>query len=199
MSETPKLTSPQTLKVLAQKSNTTLIAILVIIGVLLIGGIGSCLVIRSCPNQVTTKGIENALEKTTSTDINTEEEKVSVKNEKRSLEIDSKKLPEGFANQIPVYTSTSVESSSKYEDNEKGITYVVKQTTNDSYNTVRAFFKSNLPSHGWPIISEVESTAGGNKTITFTFNTSRDPGEGWIVITQEDDKVTIGYSVTIKK
>ncbi len=198
MPETPKPVPPKTVGTPAKKNNTVLIIVLVIIGVLLIGGIGGCLVIRGCLHKVSTEGVENALEKATGTDINTEDGKVSVKSEEGNLEIGSKELPSGFADKISVYTNASVDSSSKYEDKESGTSYVVSMKTNDSYDSVKAFFKSNLPANNWPIISETESTTNGKKSVTFTFNSTKDPGEGWIVIAEEDSGVSIGYSVTFE-
>ena len=177
-----------------KKSNTTLIVVLVIIGILVILGVGSCIACRYCASKV----VEEAAEQATGLEIDSSEEGTTIKSKEGDAEIGTKtgEIPEGFPESLPTYGNAKVESGSFYKSGGETI-YSVVMNTEDDYYPVKEFFQSELKAN-WPPVSTNESSSGGRTGTTFTFNTETDPGSGFISITEEDDKTTISYSITMK-
>ncbi|MFC1651635.1 hypothetical protein ACFL24_00565 [Patescibacteria group bacterium] len=177
-----------------KKSNTTLIVVLIIVVVLVVIAVGGCVACRYCANKVVEEGVEQA----SGLEIGSNEDGVSVKSKDGDAEISTKtgEIPEGFPETLPTYGNADVESGSYYKSGGETI-YSVVMSTEDDYYPVKEFFKSELQAN-WPPVSTNESSSNGRTGTTFTFNTENDPGSGFISVTEEEDKTTISYSITMK-
>jgi hypothetical protein len=176
-----------------RKSNTTLIIVLIVIGILVLGSVGGCLACRFCASKAVKEGVEQA----TGLEVDEEGGKISVKGEGGEFEAQQGELPEGFSDLIPIYDGASVESGSSVT-NDEGKIYSVSLKTSDSYDKVVNFYKSELPKDGWTPENTSETSVNGEKATTFTFSEAKSKGSGWITVTQTSDGITIGYYINPK-
>lgn len=139
------------------------------------------------------KGIEQGLEKSLeqqfgeNVDLNLGDGKVDIKTKEGSFST-SGELPVGFPTDIPIYSGATVVSSVKSnKTQDAGESYFVILSSKDKFDSVKAFYVSQLPAKGWSEESSLSCSTGGNKCYQMS---SVKGGRTLSVTLSEEDKMT---------
>ncbi len=202
-SQTPPVqNTPQPMPASAPKkggSNTALKVILItlgsclVLGVIVFVGAGFLAkkAIETGGGKLAEKIIEQGLGK--DVDANIDKDNFEIKGKDGSFST-SKKLPDNFPSDVPVYPGSQVESSLKATGNDQvSESVTVSLSTSDSYEKVVNFYKSQLPTNGWNVTATYE--AGDS------FTTTGEKGNRSLYVTVggQEGKITIVLSITTQK
>ncbi|MDO9556728.1 MAG: hypothetical protein Q7J82_04015 [Coriobacteriia bacterium] len=145
---------------------------------------------------VAEKAVEGVVEKTTGVDIDTGDNSVTYETEDgTTIEIGEQvDLPDDFPGDFPVYDA-DVESSSKIAGGE-GTGFYVGLVTEDSYDDVFTWYKSEFADEGWEILAEMTAGESGAKSGVITV--SKGTSEGSITLVEDGDVTQVTISVNVK-
>jgi hypothetical protein len=149
-----------------------LLLALVVVLVLVLGGVAGC-----------GKIVEKAVEDATGVSVDEDDGSVTIEGEDgTSITVDEEgtELPEGYPSDVPVYDGTI--TTAWETSDEKGTTYSIAITTEDSTADVVDWYKAELEDGGWKILSTFKDASSGmisaeKDDLTFYLAAGGDEGE----------------------
>ncbi|MDH4139317.1 MAG: hypothetical protein OEV43_01975 [Coriobacteriia bacterium] len=139
--------------------------------VTLVFGMTAC---QRAEEKVAEEVAEKAMEDATGSDVELDENKVTITGEDgESVEISGSEaeLAEGFPSDVPVYEDGTIESSGKIAAG--GVeNYTVSVVTNDSVNDVFEWYKSEFDDKGWNMTSEFSAGTSEGDSAMLSFEKS---------------------------
>lgn len=172
-----------------KSTNTLVIIVAVVIGLVLIGTAASRLMGlagRKVAEQAMEGAIERSADGAANVDISREGEEITIETEEGTFTAGTSELPENFPQDISIYPGSTIVTTGSSSE-------VVTATfeTGDSLEAVTGFYTDGLPSWGWEITqtSSLENAA----VISFT----RSEVDGVIAISETEEGSSFTVSVDL--
>lgn len=209
--DTPASDTPKTPAVPAKSKGLPTIAKVAIgcVAVLIVLGIVSTLVVGYVVKKAGKTILEKAIESKTGVKTNLEDVakgKMTFTDEKtgQKVEVGTGKIPDTFPKDFPVYPGSKVTSSLSGTGTEEKNGFWLTLTTQDAFDKVAAYYKTNLKSNGWKTSSTLETAtnltlAVGKGTLegTLTVGREADAKETTILIILGESTATTTPEATI--
>jgi len=172
------------------------LTLIITMAVFMLFSAGGCFNVgQKVAERVTEEAIEKSIEEEIESeggeaDVDISEDAVSVTTDEGEMTIgEGAELPEGFPEEVPVYSNMEITSSWKVTEEGKD-TFSISGTTSDSGKTVFDWYKGKLNS--WEIENEFTGESEGESTYSISANNGTYGLLVWI--TESDGETIVGIT-----
>ena len=167
------------------------------ISILALVGLLAAFALTGCCPWLGEQAAEEAIEQSTGGDVEIDDdgESVKIETDEGTMEIQGEgaaEVPAGFPSSMPIYDGDYTFSSAV--ETPEGQVYTLGIETGDGAGDVSEWYRGELSSNGWEILSDISSDSGDATMYAFTVESS--DGQGQVTIAEQDGVTTVSLTVT---